>query len=427
MKKITYSYLFLVLFFAISASAQNPVTWTFSTTTTTTKGEFVLSLKANIQKGWYLYSQNIKTQPPMPTTVTFDKDDSKYTLLGAVTENGKATDEYDEENKQTIRKYSNYVVFEARVKSKAEIAQIIGNVRYMTCNDSRCLPPKTVPFNFNLFNTPAVVSNNNYEIKSSKKYASDSYISSDERLNLNDEEPIDVNEVNKKRKSVTMPTNSTHETVNIEKTGNLVGANVLRFMPKPKPAPKKLAMAKPLPKKELPPPAVVDPVAWQFNLVPTTEKGIYKVQLTANVVPNWYLYAQTNEGDIPVATKFRFEESANIEWLDNGTITENGTLINTEDKVFKKSTNRYANTVVFERTVKFKQSVPIYGSVSFMAADDNRYNMPQEQTFELNGDNTAIPIPDRSAASLFGILALILASGLLYGWLNRSKKMKVVK
>ena len=87
----------------------------------------------------------------MPTTVTFDKDDSKYTLLGAVTENGKATDEYDEENKQTIRKYSNYVVFEARVKSKAEIAQIIGNVRYMTCNDSRCLPPKTVPFNFNLF------------------------------------------------------------------------------------------------------------------------------------------------------------------------------------------------------------------------------------------------------------------------------------
>ena len=136
----------------------------------------------------------------MPTTVTFDKDDSKYTLLGAVTENGKATDEYDEENKQTIRKYSNYVVFEARVKSKAEIAQIIGNVRYMTCNDSRCLPPKTVPFNFNLFNTPAVVSNNNYEIKSSKKYASDSYISSDERLNLNDEEPIDVNEVNKKRK-----------------------------------------------------------------------------------------------------------------------------------------------------------------------------------------------------------------------------------
>lgn len=427
MKKITYSYLFLVLFFAISASAQNPVTWTFSTTTTTTKGEFILSLKANIQKGWYLYSQNIKTQPPMPTTITFDKDDSKYSLLSAVTENGNATDEYDEENKQTIRKYSNYVVFEARVKSKAEIAQVTGNVRYMTCNNSRCLPPKTVSYSFNLFNTPTIANNNKYEIKSSKRYASDSYISSDESLNVNDDEPINVSEANKKRKSVTMPANSTHETVNIEKTGNLVGANVLQFMPKPKPAPKKLAMAKPLPKKELPPPAVVDPVTWQFNLVPTTEKGTYKVQLTANVVPNWYLYAQTNEGDIPVATKFRFEESANIEWLDNGTITENGTLINTEDKVFKKTTNRYANTVVFERTVKFKQSVPIYGSVSFMAADDNRYNMPQEQTFELNSDNTAIPVPDRSAASLFGILALIFASGLLYGWLNRSKKMKVVK
>lgn len=363
----------------------------------------------------------------MPTTITFDKDDSKYSLLSAVTENGNATDEYDEENKQTIRKYSNYVVFEARVKSKAEIAQVTGNVRYMTCNNSRCLPPKTVSYSFNLFNTPTIANNNKYEIKSSKRYASDSYISSDESLNVNDDEPINVSEANKKRKSVTMPANSTHETVNIEKTGNLVGANVLQFMPKPKPAPKKLAMAKPLPKKELPPPAVVDPVTWQFNLVPTTEKGTYKVQLTANVVPNWYLYAQTNEGDIPVATKFRFEESANIEWLDNGTITENGTLINTEDKVFKKTTNRYANTVVFERTVKFKQSVPIYGSVSFMAADDNRYNMPQEQTFELNSDNTAIPVPDRSAASLFGILALIFASGLLYGWLNRSKKMKVVK
>lgn len=430
MKKIKLLYLLSCLFLVMSANAQNPVTWTFSTTTINNKGEYILSFKANIQKGWYLYSQNIPNQPPIPTTISFNSADKQYTLSGKITENGKAIDEYDEVNKQTIRKYSSYVVFETRAKTQAEVLDITGEIRYMTCNDSRCLPPRNVPFSFKIFNindeTPDfTVKNNSLKPQGAKSYADETYFSADGSIALTDD-ATDVSKAGQKRKSVTLPPNSTHETVNIEETGNLVGANVLRFMPKPKPA--KIAKAKPAPPRPTPPPpAVTDPVTWDFALVPTKEKGIYTLQMTAQMVKDWYLYSQHNSGDIPMATAFKFENSDHIEWLDKGTVTEKGDLVNSEDAVFHKNTQRFAQKVVFERTVKFKQNVPVYGSVSFMAADDLRYNLPREQTFSVNSDLNVVPVPQSATASIVGVSLLLLAGIALIAWVSRKPKTSMTK
>ncbi|HNI45421.1 MAG TPA: hypothetical protein PK230_12045, partial [Chitinophagales bacterium] len=150
-------------------------------------------------------------------------------------------------------------------------------------------------------------------------------------------------------------------------------------------------------------------VAWSYNLQKTNEKGVYDLQVVAQIVDKWYLYSQNNEGDAPFATQFSFDNDPNIEWLDEGKVAEKGTLIATLDPVFGKNTQRYAQEVVFSRRVKFNENVALSGKVSFMAADDMHYNMPREQTFSVNNDLSVVPAtrPITAASWIIGLLVLV--------------------
>lgn len=148
MKKL----LFVVLAFLTAqlAVAQNPVSWTFASKKISDK-EYELRMTATIQPGWHLYSQN---QPEdaiaQPTTFNFNSN-PLLNFEGRVKEMGKLEKYKDEKLDISANQYSNRVDFVQRVKIKGKAkTNVTGKLEYQTCDDMKCLPPKTVNFSIAL-------------------------------------------------------------------------------------------------------------------------------------------------------------------------------------------------------------------------------------------------------------------------------------
>lgn len=140
--------LLVVLFFAIGgiAFAQNPVSWSFTSKKVSDKVYEVIAI-ASIQPGWHLYSQN---QPEdaiaQPTAFMFNKN-PMLNFEGKVKEMGKLEKYRDEKLEVSANQYSNKVQFVQVVKLKgAAKTAVTGKLEFQTCDDQKCLPPKTVPF-----------------------------------------------------------------------------------------------------------------------------------------------------------------------------------------------------------------------------------------------------------------------------------------
>ena len=136
----------VVLFLSVGVSAQNPVTWTF-TSKKLPNGNFEIHMTATMEKGWHLYSQ---TQPDdaiaMPTTFTITNN-PLIEVVGKIREDGKMEKFHDKELDLSANQYSKTVNFVQTVKLKAKAkTNFTGSVEYQTCDDKKCLPPKTVNF-----------------------------------------------------------------------------------------------------------------------------------------------------------------------------------------------------------------------------------------------------------------------------------------
>jgi thiol:disulfide interchange protein DsbD len=138
-----------VLFISLLSQAQavNPVSWTFSAKKTGDK-TYEIHMTAKIISGWHIYSQN---QPDdaiaYPTAITINNN-PLLKLNGSVKEIGKLEKYKDQTVGATNHQYSSKVDFVQVVKIKSSAkTNITGNVEFQTCDDKKCLPPKTVPFN----------------------------------------------------------------------------------------------------------------------------------------------------------------------------------------------------------------------------------------------------------------------------------------
>ncbi|HEU4634456.1 MAG TPA: protein-disulfide reductase DsbD domain-containing protein [Flavisolibacter sp.] len=149
MKKI---WLIVLSVFSVGfASAQlNPVSWSFASKKISDK-EYELQMTATIQQGWHLYSQ---VQPEdaiaQPTSFNFNKN-PLLDLNGKVKEVGKLEKYKDEKLDVSANQYSNKVVFVQKVKLKGKAkTAVTGKLEFQTCDDEKCLPPKTVNFSIAL-------------------------------------------------------------------------------------------------------------------------------------------------------------------------------------------------------------------------------------------------------------------------------------
>lgn len=137
----------VILAGTLALKAQNPVSWTFSAKKVDDK-TYEVHMTANIRPGWHLYSQH---QPDdaiaIPTGFTINNN-PLLKLDGKVKEMGTMEKFHDKKLDVSANQYSNKVDFVQVIKLKARAkTNITGSVEFQTCNDEKCLPPKTVNFN----------------------------------------------------------------------------------------------------------------------------------------------------------------------------------------------------------------------------------------------------------------------------------------
>lgn len=137
----------LAMFFVFGAInimfGQTPVRWSFDKKNVA-GNEVELQFTAQVQGGWYIYSQNINEGGPIPTSITFDP--ANVEVIGTASEKGNKVEGFDAAFNMNIIKYQGTVTFEQKVKVKDPSKPIKGYLTFMTCDKETCLPPADVDF-----------------------------------------------------------------------------------------------------------------------------------------------------------------------------------------------------------------------------------------------------------------------------------------
>jgi len=144
MKRITLVFA-LLLFTVLGASAQieTPVTWSYAQKKISNT-EAIVYIKATIQDGWHIYSQNVKPGGPVKTTIKFlpSKD---FTKVG-ITAEPKPLSKFEKVFDMNVGYFENSVVFQQKIKLNKPATTVAGTIEFMVCDESRCLPPDEIKF-----------------------------------------------------------------------------------------------------------------------------------------------------------------------------------------------------------------------------------------------------------------------------------------
>lgn len=133
--------LFTVL--GVSAQIENPVTWSYAQKKISNT-EAVVYVKATIQDGWHIYSQNVKPGGPVKTTIKFNPS-KDYTKVG-ITAEPKPLSKFEKVFDMNVGYFEKQVVFQQKIKLNKPETTVSGTIEFMVCDESRCLPPQEIKF-----------------------------------------------------------------------------------------------------------------------------------------------------------------------------------------------------------------------------------------------------------------------------------------
>ena len=145
MKKI---FSVVLLFISLISFGQNPVSWQVSSIDLGDSA-YEIKIEAELEKGWHLYSQFLESdEGPLSTYITYEN--SNFELIGKTEEVGVET-HMDPVWEMDISFFSDHAIFIQKVKSLNPDSLLLkGNVNFMVCDDSQCLPPEDYEFKVNL-------------------------------------------------------------------------------------------------------------------------------------------------------------------------------------------------------------------------------------------------------------------------------------
>jgi thiol:disulfide interchange protein DsbD len=350
MKKIII--ILLVLAYAWSAQSQiyNPVTWSFDSKHLS-GDKFELIYTAKIDDGWTIYSQYLESEDgPVATTFEFDEGDHFST-------NGKNNEDklnrkegFDKIFQMNVTKYTKKAIFRQKVKVKDYAKPITGYLTFMTCDASKCLPPKDIDFEFKLepASNPAEKALTNQVVASKKNVPA---------------------QASKPKKAETITAKSMkQEAKQIEK-------ELVKEAKQNEKETLANLSSEPIKAKS----GYLEPVTWGINVKKVDQD--YVVVYTANIDKGWTIYSQHTSDDGPVPTSFNFDE-ANTYTL-NGAVQEEGKKKEGYDKLFDTNVIKFVKgPVTFTQKIKASDaSNPITGYLTFMTCDDSRCLPPTDVDF----------------------------------------------
>lgn len=133
----TLFYLLLLITTSTYSQIVEPVKWT-TKTQKISDSEYDLIINATIEQNYHLYAQKVPDNGPLPTIFIFEKS-AQYELIGATTED-KGHTAYDPTFGLNIKYFDTKATFIQRIKVKTKNKfSILGEIEYMTCNDSKCV------------------------------------------------------------------------------------------------------------------------------------------------------------------------------------------------------------------------------------------------------------------------------------------------
>ena len=172
-----YIFLLLTFFtFNLFSQIEDPVTWSFSTERTS-EDMYDLIIEAEIDAGWSVYSQHVDPDVgPVPTSFSFFTETKKsFELIDDVRESNTTT-KYDPVFQIELSSFQSKAVFKQKIKLVNDTLSIIkGELEFMVCNATMCLPPDYVDMSFELKKkskdqnslvTSDLVNSNKYKISS---------------------------------------------------------------------------------------------------------------------------------------------------------------------------------------------------------------------------------------------------------------------
>jgi hypothetical protein len=134
---------------SLSANAQSPVQWIFSSKKLADK-MYEIHCTARIDEPWHIYAATSPADAGLPTTINFAKN-PLVQAIEPVKEDGNLIKKKEENLGIELKYYKHTVDFIAVVKLKASAKTTIsGHISYMACTDERCLPPSVTGFNINV-------------------------------------------------------------------------------------------------------------------------------------------------------------------------------------------------------------------------------------------------------------------------------------
>jgi hypothetical protein len=135
-------FILLCLMLSFSSFGQEKVEWTYSYDSASE----TITIAAQIEEGWHLYSQHINEGiGPVATSFEFKENKDQYKLVGKTMEPTPIT-EYDPNFEGELSFFKDHVEFTQKLKLKTS-GEVHGTITFMVCNEVMCLPPVDIDFN----------------------------------------------------------------------------------------------------------------------------------------------------------------------------------------------------------------------------------------------------------------------------------------
>ena len=141
---------FTAITFISSAQIFDPVKWDFSQKKLD-ENKIELSFKATIDDGWYIYSQDAGEGPVSTEFTFFDPSPDRYLVDENWVQEQVPIEEFDPNFDAVLKYFKKETVFNVKIDVLSTENFILkGEVYYMTCDSTQCLPPEALEFSFDI-------------------------------------------------------------------------------------------------------------------------------------------------------------------------------------------------------------------------------------------------------------------------------------